>query len=63
MKGSKKVSDYLTDKKVSQLERGNTYVLISDKDIIWIIGHVINEKYKTLKNSETSYKLVYKIMN
>ena len=63
MKGSKKVSDYLTDKKVSQIERRNTYVLISDEDIVWIIGHVINEKYKTPKNSKTSFKLVYKITN
>ena len=50
MKGSKKVSDILIDYKISILEKENIYVLESNNDIIWVIGILINDKYKVDNN-------------
>jgi tRNA(Ile)-lysidine synthase len=52
MKGSKKVSDYLIDAKVSVPEKERTYVLVSGQDICWLIGHRIDDRYR-LKSGET----------
>jgi tRNA(Ile)-lysidine synthase len=46
MKGSKKVSDYLIDAKVSVPEKERTYVLVSGGDICWLIGHRIDDRFK-----------------
>ena len=56
MKGNKKVSDILIDQKISMLEKNNIYVLLSNNDIIWIVGIIISEKYKIDKSSKTFYK-------
>ena len=56
MKGNKKVSDILIDQKIPMLEKDNIYVLLSNNDIIWIIGTIINEKYKIDKSSKIFYK-------
>jgi tRNA(Ile)-lysidine synthase len=56
MKGNKKVSDILIDQKISMLEKNNIYVLLSNNDIIWIIGIIISEKYKIDKSSKIFYK-------
>ncbi len=49
MKGSKKVSDYLIDAKISVPEKERTYVLISGEEICWLIGHRIDDRYKLNK--------------
>ena len=59
MKGSKKVSDVLIDFKISILEKENIYVLESNNDIIWIIGILINDKYKVDNNCSIYCKVVY----
>lgn len=43
----KKLSDYFTDKKFSILEKSETLLLVdSDDNIIWIIGHHLDERFK-----------------
>ena len=59
MKGNKKVSDILIDYKISILEKENIYVLKSNNDIIWVIGVLINDKYKVDNNCRLFYKFVY----
>ena len=59
MKGSKKISDYLTERKVPLFEKKNIYVLISNEDIIWVIGYVISEKVKIREKSKIYYHLLY----
>lgn len=46
MKGKKKLSDYFTDIKLSLIEKENTWLLCNGDDIIWVIGHRIDERYK-----------------
>ena len=45
MKGSKKVSDYLTDKKLTATDKENTLVLISENEIAAILGYEIGENF------------------
>lgn len=46
MKGTKKVSDFLIDTKVSVPEKERVFVLVSGEDICWVIGHRIDERFK-----------------
>jgi tRNA(Ile)-lysidine synthase len=46
MKGKKKISDYLVDEKINRFEKENICVLLSGKDIVCIVGHRIDERYK-----------------
>ena len=39
MKGSKLVSDFLIDQKISVVEKEHVFVLVSDDEIIWVVGH------------------------
>ena len=59
MKGSKKISDFLIERKVPLFEKKNIYVLISNEDIVWVIGHVISEKVKIREKSKMYYHLLY----
>jgi tRNA(Ile)-lysidine synthase len=59
MKGNKKISDILIDSKISILEKENIYVLESKNDIIWVIGVLINDRYKVDNNCSLFYKIVY----
>ncbi len=46
MKGSKLVSDLLTDLKVPLHEKAYTYVLLSGEEIAWVIGRRISDVFK-----------------
>lgn len=45
-KSKKKVSDLFTDLKFSAKQKKECLILQSDKDIIWIVGHRIDDRYK-----------------
>lgn len=57
MKGTKRVSDVLTDLKVPVIERKKQLVLLNDKEIVWIIGKKISENYKITSNTKKKLKL------
>lgn len=46
MSKNKKISDFLVDKKVNRFEKEMTYVVLSDKDIVCILGHRIDDRFK-----------------
>ncbi|MBP9789459.1 MAG: tRNA lysidine(34) synthetase TilS [Bacteroidia bacterium] len=46
MTKKKKISDFLIDKKVNRFDKEMTYVLLSDKDIVCILGHRIDDRFK-----------------
>ena len=55
MKGRKKISDYLIDKKISIIQKENTWVICSLDTIVWIVGHRINDEFKLVPETEKVY--------
>ena len=45
MKGSKLLSDFFTDLKLSGFQKENIWVMESNGDIIWVVGYRISDKY------------------
>jgi tRNA(Ile)-lysidine synthase len=53
MKGKKKkVSDYFSDNKFSIKDKEDCWLLESDGDIIWIVSHRTDERFKLSKNTK-----------
>jgi tRNA(Ile)-lysidine synthase len=46
MSGTKLVSDYFIDNKISRFDKERIWLLLSGNDIVWIIGYRISDKYK-----------------
>jgi tRNA(Ile)-lysidine synthase len=46
MTGKKKLSDFFIDKKINLFEKERTWLLVSNEQIVWIIGYQINDRYK-----------------
>lgn len=46
MKGKKKVSDYLTDRKFSLTRKERQWVLCCDNEIIWLVGERIDDRFR-----------------
>ncbi|WP_314815557.1 tRNA lysidine(34) synthetase TilS [Hoylesella nanceiensis] len=58
MKGSKLISDMLTDTKVSYFDRQRQYVLLNnDQQIIWLVGRRIDDRYKITSFTKTVLKI------
>ena len=55
MKGKKKLSDYFIDNKFSLIEKKRCFVLCSNNEIVWIVGHRIDERYKFVDGLEKAY--------
>ena len=59
MKGNKKISDILIDKKIPLTEKEKTYVLISNNKIIWLVGVTISDDYKVISPLKSTYEVIY----
>ena len=59
MKGEKKLSDFFIDNKISNLRKAKIKLLCSKDNIIWIIGHRIDNRYRITKNTQRIIKLEY----
>ena len=46
MQGRKKVSDYMIDQKFTILQKENTWVLCSNNEIVWLVGHRLDDRFK-----------------
>ncbi|MBI1938407.1 MAG: tRNA lysidine(34) synthetase TilS [Ignavibacteriales bacterium] len=57
MKGTKKVSDFLTDQKIQSAEKKNQLVLLNRNKIVWVVGLRIDERFKITKGTKEVYKL------
>ncbi len=52
MKGHKKISDILIDKKLSLFEKEQIWVLISDDKILWVSGIALSEECKVCESTK-----------
>lgn len=57
MKGSKKVSKYFKDEKLSLIDKSNKWLLYSDNQIVWIIGMRQDERFKVTTNTTKILKI------
>lgn len=46
MSNRKKMSKFFKDEKISVLDKQNTWLLCSGDDIVWVIGHRLDNRYK-----------------
>ena len=57
MKGYKKISDFLVDIKVAANQKNSVMVLVSENEIIWVVGYRIDDRYKIGANSKKVLKV------
>ncbi len=60
MKGSKLLSDFFTDLKLSGFQKENIWVMESNGDIIWVVGYRISDKYCV--NNKTGQVLKFTLL-
>lgn len=58
MKGFRKLSDFLTDLKIPLPDKQNTWVITSGPDIVWVVGHRIDDRYKVTTQTKEIFKIV-----
>lgn len=57
MSGKKKLSKYFKDEKLSLFDKENIWLLCSDEDIIWILNHRADERFKVIENTKDILKI------
>jgi len=57
MKGNKKISDLLIDKKMNRFDKEKQLVLTADDEIIWVCGQQISESVKVTSKTSDFMKL------
>ena len=60
MHGTKKISDYLNDIKISAFERKDKLVLVNNGKIVWVIGQRLDDRFKLTSNRKKVLKLCLK---
>ncbi|MDR1883597.1 MAG: tRNA lysidine(34) synthetase TilS [Prevotella sp.] len=59
MKGKKKVSDYFTDQKFSLFDKKAAWLLCSGDDLVWIVGHRSDDRFKIRSDTTEAVKITY----
>ncbi|MGA7838429.1 MAG: tRNA lysidine(34) synthetase TilS, partial [Ignavibacteriaceae bacterium] len=60
LRGTKKISDFLNEQKVSLLEKENQLVLTSSGKIVWVVGLRLDERFKVKNNTNRILELCLK---
>ena len=60
MRGSKLVSDFFNDQGFTTFQKKNTLILTdADGEIVWIVGHRIDDRFKITDKTQTIYEIKY----
>ena len=62
MTGSKKVSDFLIDAKVSMAEKGRQFILLSEGKIAWLVGRRIGDEFRITDKTERVIRITKEII-
>ena len=57
MRGKKKISDFMIDNKIPLNLKERVCVLTSGDDIVWVIGHRLDERFKITKGTKRIYQI------
>lgn len=57
MNKRKKISDFFIDEKINRFEKLKTYILTNNEEIIWVVGHRIDNRYKITPNTKSIIQL------
>jgi tRNA(Ile)-lysidine synthase len=57
MHGRKLISDFCTDVKMNAIEKEELWLLCSGKDVVWIIGERIDNRFRVDENTKTLFKV------
>ena len=57
MKGKKLISDYLTDIKATRFEKEHQLLALCGEDIIWVVGHRSDNRYRVDRNTRRILRL------
>ncbi|MEO8399555.1 MAG: tRNA lysidine(34) synthetase TilS [Ignavibacteriaceae bacterium] len=60
LNGSKKISDFLNEKKIESNKKVNQLVLTNQNKIVWVVGLRLDERFKIDKNTKKVLKLCLK---
>ena len=60
MKGMKKLSDYLIDKKVPLSDKDSIWLLASGNNIVWVVGYRIDERFRITPETRQILMIRYK---
>ncbi len=58
LRGRKKISDYLTDLKLSVREKEKQLVVCSGNNICWVVGHRIDDRFKVSEKTHNVLKIM-----
>lgn len=59
MKNSKKLSDFFIDEKKNLFEKKNSWLLLSNDEIIWIVGQRLDNRFRVTDNTKNIIEITY----
>lgn len=57
MQHKKKLSDFMIDEKIPLNLKKQVLVLLSGKDVVWVVGHRIDDRYKITEHTKNIFKI------
>jgi len=60
LKGSKKISDYLTEQKIPNYRRKDQLVLTNNNKIVWVLGLRLDDRFKITSQTKKVYSICLK---
>jgi len=57
MKNWKKLSDFFIDEKISMVDKERTWLLTHNDDILWIVGHRLDDRFKITDRTQKVLKI------